>query len=813
MEAATFYRAFGAASHIHALVVKGVSDYGDGSKNDAYHEYAARASAVYLLSFIQEYVTEQSMPRRDALPSSSRAGPLGVWNVPYHRNPLFIGREEILQQLQRHLTPGTVAALIQPLAISGLGGIGKTQTAVEFAYRVRPDYQAVFWLQADSQEILALECAKLAEPLRLSAPNEQNHLDYVEEVKRWLRGHTKWLLILENVEDLQMMQEFLPAGHLGCVLLTTRAQVVGPLMQKYELQKMSEQEGVLFLMPRTEILRREQRLDQVSEDHYQLAKQIWQLVDGLPLALDQAGAYILETGCGFSTYCKLYQQQRAVLLRERGKLFIGHPESVTTTFLLCFEKIKQMNPAAVDILRMCAILHAESVSEELFTEGIAYYDPGLASVTSNLDAWNKALSILRAYSLVSRDSDKNTLTVHRLVQEVIKDGLSEQEQSILATCIVQALNHVFPYHEAVNWWMLGRQYISQVLAGVELIVHLSAYVLLLWRPDEEKPLYPMKLRMESPESAQLLAKAGEYLFFTSPRASPNYRLRANNLLVIAHYIQEKVLEPDHPDFAHTRLILARYYNGTYAWGTSEDIIKQALTIYEKALGPDHPETASALNLLARFQMDNDENTEAEKNFEQALAIREKALGPDHPLTANTLNDMGRFYEDHRGDYKRAETLYRRALQIDEKTRGVDDPVTAIVLNNLGLVLKKQGKYEEAEPFYQQALHIREQWYDADHLMVEQALNNLAKLYIAQQKYEQARPLLLCAYQNYKKNYGITQHTINLLLDLLELDLPQNVFKEIVDSVGYMYQQWSLHRLPNLALQEMLDDLEHLISRK
>jgi len=319
--------------------------------------------------------------------------------------------------------------------------------------------------------------------------------------------------------------------------------------------------------------------------------------------------------------------------------------------------------------------------------------------------------------------------------------------------------------------MLGRQYISQVLAGVELIVHLSAYVLLLWRPDEEKPLYPMKLRMESPESAQLLAKAGEYLFFTSPRASPNYRLRANNLLVIAHYIQEKVLEPDHPDFAHTRLILARYYNGTYAWGTSEDIIKQALTIYEKA------------------------------------------LGPDHPLTANTLNDMGRFYEDHRGDYKRAETLYRRALQIDEKTRGVDDPVTAIVLNNLGLVLKKQGKYEEAEPFYQQALHIREQWYDADHLMVEQALNNLAKLYIAQQKYEQARPLLLCAYQNYKKNYGITQHTINLLLDLLELDLPQNVFKEIVDSVGYMYQQWSLHRLPNLALQEMLDDLEHLISRK
>src|SRR6266700_6641065 len=105
MEAATFYRAFGAASHIHALVVKGVSDYGDGSKNDAYHEYAAQASAVYLLSFIQEYVTEQTMPRRDASSPSSRAGPPGVWNVPYVRNPHFTGRDELLDRLHQQLTP------------------------------------------------------------------------------------------------------------------------------------------------------------------------------------------------------------------------------------------------------------------------------------------------------------------------------------------------------------------------------------------------------------------------------------------------------------------------------------------------------------------------------------------------------------------------------------------------------------------------------------------------------------------------------------------------------------------------------------
>ncbi len=143
MEAATFYRALRALPHIHALIVKGVCDYADMHKNDTYHDYAAHASAVYLLSFIQEYVTEQTMPRRDV--PSSRAGPVGVWNVPHIRNPHFTGRDELLKQLDQHFSQGEQntsaltrkAALTQPQAIQGLGGIGKTQIAVEYAYRSR----------------------------------------------------------------------------------------------------------------------------------------------------------------------------------------------------------------------------------------------------------------------------------------------------------------------------------------------------------------------------------------------------------------------------------------------------------------------------------------------------------------------------------------------------------------------------------------------------------------------------------------------------------------------------------------------------
>jgi tetratricopeptide (TPR) repeat protein len=701
-----------------------------------------------------------------------------LWNVPYHRNPQFTGREEILQRLQHHLVAGTTAALTQPQAISGLGGIGKTQTAVEFAYRVRPDYHAVLWLQADSQEMLASECIQLMSILRLPAPDEQNPAQSIEEVRRWLRGHIKWLLILDNVEDLQIVQEFLPAGHLGCVLLTTRAQVTGPLVQKHELQKMSEQEGVLFLLHRTEMLIPEERLDQAPKDEYHAAKQIWQLADGLPLALDQAGAYILETGCDFSTYCEVYQQHRSRLLRERGKLFIGHPESVATTLLLCLEKIEQMNSAAADILRLCAILRAEAIPEELFTGGTSYFAPSLASVASDLHAWNKALSVLRAYSLVQRNSNENTLTVHRLLQEVLKDEMGEQEQSTLAASAVQALNHIFP-QPRVEYWPLCKRYLSQALECESLIEQ--------WD-------------IGSPEAAQLLNKVGEYLFSTNPQSD----VHAAYMFQSALAIQQKVLKPNHPDIAKTLNNQARSWVRAGAYEYAAKLYKQALAIREEVLGPDHPDTATTLDDLARLYSPE---SHAEPLYQRALAIREKVLGPDHPDTAITLNNLAQFYQ-RREEYEKAEPLLRRALKINEKVLGPESYLTATVLNNLALLLKKQGKYDQAEPLYQRALHIREQSLDADHPVIEESLYNLALLYKAQRKYKQAKPLLRRAYEISKKVFGANDRTIDILLHLIELDLPKDAFEILVD---YLRHMRFLNRFGH-DFMEVLDPLEKMYLR-
>ncbi len=292
--------------------------------------------------------------------------PTEVWTVPEPRDMFFTGRETVFQSLQEFLVPGSTTALTQ--AISGLGGIGKTHTAVEYAYRFHQDYEAVLWLQADSWDVLVSACIQLVDVLELPEQKEPDQI--VGEVQRWLRKHRHWLLILDNVENPQeILPKFVPTDHHGCVLITTRVQSVEPLAQTQMLSTMSEQEGVLFLLRRTTRITAKAGLEKASPEQYEEAKQIWQLMDGLPLALDQEGAYILETGCSFFAYQEQYARRRTELLLRRGKRFIGHEASVATTFSLAFEKVKALNAVAADVLRTCSLLSSETIPEEIFQEG------------------------------------------------------------------------------------------------------------------------------------------------------------------------------------------------------------------------------------------------------------------------------------------------------------------------------------------------------------------------------------------------------------------------------------------------------------
>jgi tetratricopeptide (TPR) repeat protein len=654
------------------------------------------------------------------LPKSS----IPIWDIPFQRNLFFTGQEALLARLHKTLATNNDAALTQPVAITGLGGIGKTQVAIEYAHRYRDDYQSVLWIRADSHESFTQDFVALANLLQLPEKIAQDQNITIQAVKRWLKTQDRWLLILDNVENLAIASEFLPSTTRGHILLTTRLQAVGALAQKIELGQMGRNEGALFLLRRAKILAYDATLDQATEADRFAAEKIVEILGGLPLAIDQAGSYIEETMCTLSHYIDLYRKHHRELLRQRSRFNFDHPESVATIWSLAFEKIEQTNPAAVELLRFCAFLYPDAIPEEIITEGAAELGHVLQAAATDIFEFNSAIKELRKFSLLEREPDTLTFTIHRLVQAVLRDEMSEGEQYEWAERAVRAVNCVFPSPQNVANWPNCERYLLQAEVCADLIKQ--------WE-------------MTFPQAILLLNQTGYYL---NERA---HYTEAESLMEYALAIHERILGPNHSEIATNLNNLALLYDDEGKYEQAELLLQRALAIREKVLGSNHPKVATSLNNLATHYYNQGEYQQAEERYQQALAINERILGPKHPGVATNLNNLAELYRIQ-GKYEQAEPLYQRALAIREQALDPQHPDVAQSINNLAGLHIDQGKYEQAEPLYQRALAIFEQILGPYHPNVATGLNNLAELYRVQGKYEQAEPL-------YQRAIAILEQTL------------------------------------------------------
>ena len=286
-----------------------------------------------------------------------------VWNIPYHRNLYFTGREDMLQVLHDHLIAAKVTALTQSQAISGLGGVGKTQIAVEYAYRHHEEYHSVLWVNAATRDTILTSFLELVASLDLSEKQESDQNKIVAAVKHWLSEHSRWLLIFDNADDLTLVEEFFPTSNAGNILLTTRNQTPGVLADSLTIETMSKDEGTLLVLRRAKLLARDACLEQAKPEDRAYAESIVDAMDGLPLALDQAAAYIEETHCRLDAFLEKYERRRAEILQRRGGTGRDHPLPVATTWSLSFTQVQQLNPVAADLLRICAFLAPDAIPE------------------------------------------------------------------------------------------------------------------------------------------------------------------------------------------------------------------------------------------------------------------------------------------------------------------------------------------------------------------------------------------------------------------------------------------------------------------
>ncbi|HET8846644.1 MAG TPA: helix-turn-helix domain-containing protein, partial [Ktedonobacteraceae bacterium] len=471
---------------------------------------------------------------------ASLTAPVPHWLVPLPRNLFFTGREDMLRALHEQLGVDQAGVLTQSSALHGLGGVGKTQIALEYAYRDALEYNAVFWIRAETDESIVSSLQHAAEALQLPGRDNQDQQQVVVLVQRWLNTHNQWLLIWDNVENSNLLERFLPQTRQGAILITMRRRALGTFARGLDLFPMEQEEGMLFLLRRAKVLEVEATSEQVHQlavrepAQYAAATELVTSLGRLPLALDQAGAYLEETRCGLPAYLELFRTRRSTLLQQRGESSRDHPDSVSTTFTLAITATAERHPAVRDLLRICALLQANAIPEELFRRGGEHLGPSLEIVCSDPLEWDRVVGLACSYSLLSRQPEEQTLSMHHLVQAVLLDAMRATEREQWNTYVIEALDAVFPEIQPSMEYTL-RKHCNRLLSHALHCLHQA------------------KSGEGSLAFASLAYKTANVLHARARYAE------AEALHLRALHIRERALGPDHPEVAFSLHYLASVY--------------------------------------------------------------------------------------------------------------------------------------------------------------------------------------------------------------------------------------------------------------
>jgi tetratricopeptide (TPR) repeat protein len=572
--------------------------------------------------------------------------------------------------------------------LRGLGGVGKTQLALEYAYRYGGVYHLVWWVRAEDPATLASDYAALAEPLHLPVHADTEQTETIAAVKRWLAHQERWLLILDNAPGPLAVHDYLPSSPRGHIIITSRHLGWGGTARSLTLPVLPRNDAVRLLFHGT------QQADPVA------AAAVAEMLGDLPLALAQAVAYIEATGLPLAAYGARLKTHMEELLR-RGEVGPAYPATVATTWALAFLALQETQPAAGDLLRLCAFVAPDAIPQALLRDDPSALPAPLGAVAAHDLSWDETLAALRRYPLIGVAGE--ALAVHRLVQAVTRDRLAPDARARWAGLAVARMATAFPAgkespREPRHWPTCAR-----------LLPHAAAA---LRHADET--------HQATTVAAHLCTQMGRYLRARAQLGEAQvYHARA-----LA--IREAVLGPEHPDVAESvdNLGVISYMQGRYA--EAEPCLQRALAILEVVLGPEHPEVARCVNNLGALYLAQGRYAEADPPFQRALAIYERVLGPGHPDVAMSISNLAALYY-RQGQYAKAEPCLQRALAIYEQAPGPPHPNVALPLNNLAKLYSTQGRHAEAESHYQQALSILESAQAFEHSVMIKLLENYAAL--------------------------------------------------------------------------------------
>ena len=653
-----------------------------------------------------------------------------IHNIPSTSlREMFKGRENDFAQLVEQLDGDGATAITQ--AIAGLGGMGKTRLAIEYGWYGLNNgtYEAVLWVNCSQEgvnkptlrlssgqasqeaekeeglkksavERLCVEVAKLgaAHLLDIEGIEEMKPGQAVEFVLKELRAKQKWLVVFDNVDETEMagvIGQVLPGLSNGKVIITSRLNELGGGINKLSLEKISDEAAIEYLYAKTEGYR------PGCDNDAEMVKKIAEKLDGLPVALEQAGAYIRHKGISFEEYLKRLEEaeERVLKFDAKAKLLGDYDQPVMATWQMTVE---QLSAEAKAVINLASLLAPEDVPERLFVnypDEVLKAAKGFRGKYEGLDGDEKAdiveeaIAELGSYSMISRNTTEGTFGIHRMVQEVTRLRLLKEEIESFMLAVLDIIANDEPAYETkiktnYEWSRETDKHINSVIAYAER----------LWPGVNDIPEeIASKLTHQMNELALFYKTMGRYT-------------EAEPLLTRALEIDEKVYGKDHPTVAIRLNNLANLYRQTGRFEEAGPLYERAIEIGEKTWGDEHPNVAVWYNNLAGLYRATGRYEEAEPLYKRAIEIGEKTLEKDHPDVATRYNNLALLYKAT-GRMKEAEPLYEMALKIDEKVYGKEHPEVATDLNNLAGLYQDAGRLKEAEPLYERVLEILKKFKD------------------------------------------------------------------------------------------------------
>ena len=592
------------------------------------------------------------------------------------RPPVLAGRKELLAAVDARLSAGDDHGP-RIVALCGLGGAGKTSVAVEYAYRHLDQVGVAWQFAAEDATVLAAGFGELA--AQLGARGLADARDPVASVGTVLaRFPVPWLLMFDNAADMASVAGFLPPAGPGRVLITS--QNPNWPGQVLDVPVLDPDVAAGFLVNRT------------GDPDRQTARDLADVLGGLPLALEQAAAYTQATGGTLAGYLALFQQRRAGLL-ARGEP-TGYSKTVASTWALAFDRLQHTAPGAVGLLRLLAFCAPDAIPLRLLLQprpGLAGrlgedVMPVLAPLLEDPLGAGDAIGALRRYSLVTPAPD-GSVSVHRLVQAVTADQIPSElatEWQRAAAAVIQA---ALPGDsgDPADWpaFALLLPHAQAALdAGSEGMAQIASYLGRSGSHPAAMELYQGVFeawaRALGPEHPDTLIARSNLAWWTGETGNvAGARDECAALLPVI----ERALGPEHPDTLGARANLARWTGQAGDAAGARDQYAELLSVRERVSGAEHPRTVAAREGVARWTGYAGDAAGARDLFAALLPEIRRVLGPEHPDTLATHRGLA-YWSGEAGDAAGARDQFAALLPVFERVFGPKDPYTLTTRGNL-----------------------------------------------------------------------------------------------------------------------------------